>query len=93
MNGFEVREFTIFFSRNDCVELFNKGLKNVVSKIMRKYSRFLPLPLCMFNNLKKITISDINEESVELFKQINDIDYDVYSKFEVYEARSGRKML
>ena len=60
---------------------------------MRKYARFMPLPMCIFNNLKKLKVSDINQESIDYLRQINSIDYDVYSKFEVYEARTGKKML
>ncbi|CAI2379682.1 unnamed protein product [Moneuplotes crassus] len=93
MNCYEIREITLIFQRGDCTKTFNKGLNNIIAKIMRKYARFMPLPLCIFNHLKKISVSNLNSESIDLFRQINAIDYDVYSKFQVFEAKTGKRLL
>ena len=93
LNGYEIRVLTLIFYHSDGVEVFNKGLANVIARIMRKYARFMPLPLCIFNNLEKITVSDINYETIEMFKQIHMIDYDIYTKFHVFEARTNKRLL
>ena len=92
-NCYEMRSLTLTFLHNDCTDIFNKALSNIVTKIMRLYARFLPLPLWIFSNIEVFRISDIDEESTELFKKILTIDYDVYTKFKLYEQRSGRRLL
>ena len=92
MNGYEIRILTLIFLQDDWIHIFNKGLEAVVTKILRNYARFMPLPLWMFNNLEKLTISDLNEESVELFKKIHLIDYNFYNKFSLFEGRTNKKM-
>ena len=93
MNGFEIRILTLIFLQDDWIHIFNKGLEAVITKIMRNYARFMPLPLCMFNNLQKLTISDLNEESIDMFKKIHMIDYNFYNKFSIYEGRTNKKLM
>jgi len=59
-NLWECRELHFEFIKKDMLTYVNKGITLVITKIMRKYARFLPLPMCIFNNLKVLRLSWID---------------------------------
>jgi hypothetical protein len=93
MGGYDVRRLTLVFFNTDAAEVFNRGLERVIAKVVRKWARFLPLPMWIFMALERLEVSDLDEIGLGLLQKIMEVGKGVYNKFKVYEARSHRRLL